>query len=246
MALINRQTLKNYFKKGGFATERHFIDLIDSSLNSVDDGLAKTPEHGLKLSPLSNSTKLLSFSKRITQENPDYAINLNGNNVEGLSIDNAENRTLIKFNKFGHVGLNTAYPKHTFDVDGTIGFKNQIGTYKTGQVPADGNWHDVLSELDGVCAFEITASAAGRVGEGFYSVSHALALSTYGGRKSRQKIRVTTAYYEKYFRKLSFRWAGEMYNYSLQIRTKTNYGIDPETKENYHIRFNVINLLPEK
>ena len=38
MALINRQTLKNYFKKGGFATEKHFVDLIDSSLNVVDDG----------------------------------------------------------------------------------------------------------------------------------------------------------------------------------------------------------------
>ena len=39
MALINRNTLKNYFKKGGFAKENHFVDLIDSTLNSVDDGI---------------------------------------------------------------------------------------------------------------------------------------------------------------------------------------------------------------
>ena len=46
MALIDRQTLKNYFKKGGFATEKHFVDLIDSSLNVVDDGISIQRENG--------------------------------------------------------------------------------------------------------------------------------------------------------------------------------------------------------
>ena len=68
MAFINRQTLKNYFKKGGFATEKHFIDLIDSSVNTVDDGIAKSPEHGLKLSTIKEKFKLLYFFKRINQE----------------------------------------------------------------------------------------------------------------------------------------------------------------------------------
>ena len=76
MALINRQTLKNYFKKGGFATEKHFIDLIDSSVNSVDDGITKSSEHGLKLSPRKENSKLLSFFKRITQEYSDYSFDL--------------------------------------------------------------------------------------------------------------------------------------------------------------------------
>ena len=63
MALINRQTLKNYFKKGGFTTEKHFVDLIDSSLNIVDDGISIQKEHGLKINPLGFSTKLISFFK---------------------------------------------------------------------------------------------------------------------------------------------------------------------------------------
>ena len=56
MALINRQTLKNYFQKGGFATEKHFVDLIDSSLNVVDDGISINQKQGLKLNPLGSST----------------------------------------------------------------------------------------------------------------------------------------------------------------------------------------------
>ena len=36
MASKNRETLKNYFKKGGFATEKEFSDLIDSSMNLID------------------------------------------------------------------------------------------------------------------------------------------------------------------------------------------------------------------
>ena len=115
MAIINRQTLKNYFKKGGFATEKHFVDLIDSSLNSVDDGITKTPEFGVKLSPLKSSSKLLSFFKKITQDQPDFSLNLNSNNSEGLSIDNSEDATILKLKKEGNVGIKTNNPNYTLD-----------------------------------------------------------------------------------------------------------------------------------
>jgi hypothetical protein len=245
MALINRQTLKNYFKKGGFAKEKHFIDLIDSSLNSVDDGISKTPDHGLKLSPVKETSKLISFFNRITQKDSDYSINLNSNNSEGLSINNDDNSSIIKFNKEGHVGVNTNSPSYNLEINGSIGIKTQVGLYKTGTVPADGNWHYILSNLDGICIFEITAKASGKMGKGFYAVSHAIALSTFGGKRSKNKIRTTNAYYESYFRRLSFRWVGELNSYGLQIRTRTNYGIDSETKENYTIKYNIINLLED-
>lgn len=245
MALINRQTLKNYFKKGGFATEKHFIDLIDSSVNSVDDGITKSSEHGLKLSPRKENSKLLSFFKRITQEDSDYSFDLNSNNAEGLSINNSDNSSIIKFNKAGHVGINTNNPNYNLEVNGTIGIKTQVGLYKTGTVPADGNWHYIISDLDGISGFEVTAVAKGKVAEGYYSVSHAIALSTFGGKRSKNKIRTTTAYYENFFKRLSFRWIGEMNSYGLQVRTRTNYGVSSETKENYKIKYNIINLLEE-
>ena len=51
MATKNRETLKNYFKKGGFATEKQFIDLIESSMNVIDDGISMQPKTGLKINP---------------------------------------------------------------------------------------------------------------------------------------------------------------------------------------------------
>lgn len=245
MALINRQTLKNYFKKGGFATEKHFGDLIDSSINSVDDGLAKTPVDGLKLSPLKENSKLLSFFKRITQDKANYSFNLDTNNAEGLSINNAEDTPIIKFNNAGFVGINTNNPSYNLEVKGTVGIQTQVGLYKYGKVPADGNWYYIISNLDNINAFEVTAKASGKIGEGYYSVAHAIALSTFGGKSSKNKIRVTTAYYERFFRKLSFRWVGELNSYGLQVRTRTNYGISSETKESYQIQYNIINLLAE-
>ena len=243
MALINRQTLKNYFKKGGFATEKHFNDLIDSSINSVDDGISKTSDHGLKLSPLKKDSKLLSFFKRITQEYSNYSFNLDNNDSEGLSINNYDDSTIIKFNKAGNVGVNTNNPNYNLEVNGTIGIKSQVGLYKSGDVPADGNWHYIISDLDGISGFEVTAKAAGKVGAGYYSVAPVVALSTFGGRGSKHKIKTTTAYYEKYFNRLSFRWVGEMNSYGLQVKTLRNYGICSNTKETYTIKFNIINLL---
>ena len=195
MAFINRQTLKNYFKKGGFATEKHFIDLIDSSVNTVDDGIAKSPEHGLKLSPIKEKFKLLSFFKRINQEKSDYSFNLDSNNSEGLSINNCNDATIMKFNKSGNVGINTDNPNYHLEINGTLGVKTRVGLYKSGTVPADGNWH----------------------------------------------------YIERYLRGLSFRWTtGEMYNYGLQVKTRTNYGICSETKESFLIKYNITNLLDDE
>ncbi len=68
MGIKNRETLKNYFKKGGFATEKQFIDLIESSMNVVDDGITIKPKTGLKINPLGESSKLISFFKRILKK----------------------------------------------------------------------------------------------------------------------------------------------------------------------------------
>jgi DNA-binding transcriptional regulator YhcF (GntR family) len=46
----NRETLKNYFKKGSLPSEKEFANLIDSMLNTIDDGFEKTEDEGLKIS----------------------------------------------------------------------------------------------------------------------------------------------------------------------------------------------------
>ena len=134
MALINRQTLKNYFQKGGFATEKHFVDLIDSSLNVVDDGISINQKQGLKLNPLGNSNRIMSFFRKATQKEPDFSINMNQENLEGLSINSKDRTPLIKFNDKQRIGIHTNEPQFDFDVRGVIGIESKTGNYAFGEV----------------------------------------------------------------------------------------------------------------
>ena len=150
MALINRQTLKNYFQKGGFATEKHFIDLIDSSLNMIDDGISINQKQGFKLNPIGFSTRLMSFFKKATQNEPDFTVNINQDNVEGLSINNREGEPLIKFDQNKQIGVHTNEPRFDFDVRGVLGIDSKSGNHIVGEVDGDGSWQTIISNLDGI------------------------------------------------------------------------------------------------
>jgi len=68
----------------------------------------------------------------------------------------------------------------------------------------------------------------GKEKTGKYALLHAHALSTFG--KSRNKIKTTQAHYGWWWNKLALRWTGTTYNYSLQLKTRSNYGADQEVK----------------
>ena len=245
MALINRQTLKNYFQKGGFATEKHFVDLIDSSLNMIDDGISINQKQGFKLNPIGFSTRLMSFFKKATQNEPDFTVNINQDNVEGLSINNREGDPLLKFDQNMQIGVHTNEPRFDFDVRGVLGVDCKSGNHIVGEVDGDGNWQTIISNLDGIKGFEVVASIRGKMGSGRYAMAHALALSTFGGKSSRNKIKNTHAYYGSFMNRLSFRWVGEMHNYELQVRTRRHYGVSELDGQPYKIKFNVSRFFSE-
>jgi len=245
MALINRQTLKNYFQKGGFATEKHFIDLIDSSLNMIDDGISINQKQGFKLNPIGFSTRLMSFFKKATQNEPDFTVNINQDNVEGLSINNREGEPLIKFDQNKQIGVHTNEPRFDFDVRGVLGIDSKSGNHIVGEVDGDGSWQTIISNLDGINGFEVVASIRGKMGSGRYAMAHAIALSTFGGKSSRNRIKNTNAYYGSFMNRLSFRWVGEMHNYELQVRTRRHYGVSELDGQPYKIKFNVSRFFSE-
>ena len=245
MALINRQTLKNYFQKGGFATEKHFIDLIDSSLNMIDDGISINQKQGFKLNPIGFSTRLMSFFKKATQNEPDFTVNINQDNVEGLSINNREGEPLIKFDQNKQIGVHTNEPRFDFDVRGVLGIDSKSGNHIVGEVDGDGSWQTIISNLDGINGFEVVASIRGKMGSGRYAMAHAIALSTFGGNSSRNRIKNTNAYYGSFMNRLSFRWVGEMHNYELQVRTRRHYGVSELDGQPYKIKFNVSRFFSE-
>ena len=233
--LDNRETLKNYFKNGARPTEENFESLIDSMINKADDGISKDLDDGLILAPEGeDSDRTLSFFNQIGAEHPEWSVELTNNEAPGLGIvqpaheEGEADQTRLFFHKKGTIGVHTNAPKTDFDVDGVFGAKSRIGTYKMATVPADGNWHTVLDNLDGINGYEVVAQV-GKDKMGKHALLHATALSTFGQLKNRIR-RTQSSYGWWWWNRLAIRWRGDTQNYRLELKTRSNYGRDIQIK----------------
>ncbi len=220
MSLQNRETLRNYFRKGNLPTEQNFYDLIDSIINRVDDGMSKTVDEGLMLSPIGNSEKLISFYKSIEDKSPAWSIDINKGD-SNLHVKNRMGNSLVTIKPEGKIGINNSNPEEALDVNGVVAQKGRKGTAYEGKIPGDGKWHTIIDELNGCHAFEILAGI-GKKKTGKYALIIAQALSTFG--KSRNRIRYAQAYYGMRSNRILLRWRGDTYNFRLEMRTKASYG----------------------
>ena len=244
MALLNRQSLINYFKKGSAPSDRHFADLIESTVNIVDDGISREGENGFRITPIGRSKRLISFYKNFKQINPEWSINLDKEQNGGLAFQEEEKKPLLVLKNGGNVGIDEENPKSKLDVNGVITSKGRVSSMLVGEVPGDGKWYTMIDQLKEPCAFELMVKIDGEKGSGRYALSHVIALNTFGGPLSRGRINETNSYYGSYFNRLKFRWSGSLYNYSLQVRTGRHYGLNPTSGEPFPIKFSVGSLLP--
>jgi len=236
--LHNRETLKNWFKNGTRPSEDNFGSLIDSTINKADDGISKNLEDGLLLAPEGESSdRTLSFVNKIGAEHPDWSVSLMKGEAPGLGIvqpsreAGVDDETKMFFHENGNIGIHTNQPQTQFDVQGVLGLQSRIGTYKLGNVPADGRWHTVLDQLDGSNGFEVMAHV-GLEKTGKHALLHATALASFGQFKNR--IRRTQAWYGwLWWNRLAIRWRGDQNNYRLELKTRSGYGNDVSIK--YHI-----------
>ena len=236
MSLQNRDTLKSFFRKGQMPSERHFNDLIDSMINKVDDGLSKNLDDGLTLSPIGSSKKLMSFFKSIEDKSPAWSIEIDSGTAN-LDINNNRGESIVSLKNDGRVGINNNDPEYELEVDGTVGMIGRVGTFHQGEILADGKWHPVLAEMNGCHILEV-AAGVGKKKTGKYSVIHAFALSTFG--KSKNKIKITQAYYGVKCNKIQLRWTGDTYKYNLEMRTRCNYG------GNFYVKYYISSLWFDK
>ncbi|MBN3582467.1 adhesin [Algoriphagus aestuarii] len=223
--IINdREQLKKYFRGGALPKENHFVILIDSMFNKVDDGINKTDEDGLMIFPAGDEEKLLSFYDSLKEKNSSWVIANHHGETKGLILREGETENpTIYFQKQGNIGIGTLNPGFKLAVNGLVSTHGRVGDFAKGQVPADGKWHDVITGLTGCVGFELMAYA-GKKQQGKYALLHATALSTFG--KSKPKIRKTCAHYGFWWNKITCRWVGDTFDYGLQIKTISNYGDD--------------------
>ncbi|MCP5003938.1 MAG: hypothetical protein GY941_08315 [Planctomycetes bacterium] len=229
MVRRSRDVLKNFFKKGSMPKGVHFNELIDSSINIIDDSLDKTAEDGLMLSPTGGMDKLVSLYKNSDFEHCVWSISIDKQN-DGLIIKNNKNKTALYLDPDGKIGINKKDPKSALDIDGAVTSSGRVGNYKSGKAPANGKWHKIIENLDGCHAFEIMAGA-GKEKSGRYALMHAIAVNTYnpGGFisdffGSKKKITYNQAYYHWKCSKIKLRWQGDQDNYFLELKTNCNYG----------------------
>ena len=233
MARKDRKTLEAKFKNGKMPTEVAFADLIDSTLNLIDDGFEKTIEDGLKVFQLGDG-KLMSFYQNMSTLSSMWSMGIDqatGNLSFSAQHDAPPVLTLRSANDAlpgnvakAAVGINTGNPRYELDVAGTIASFARVGR-RGKPVPADGNWHDITEMLTGCQAFEVVAGVGGLDGDGKYALMHAFAINAYNDKSH---ITYHQAYYGAKCNRLELRWEKnvnvENFEYTLQLRVGSSFG----------------------
>jgi hypothetical protein len=227
MDIFNRATLKRFFERGKTPSEVHFANLIDSTINKIDDGFAKTVNDGLKISPMGESKKLISFFQNLNEKHSSWDFSINpSENAKGLSLAESEDKSRIFFQVGGQIGIGTTKPNYPLDVNGSVGMSSRIGTHIfNGEIIADAEWHILINDLIGCNMFEVVAKVEGVKQRGKYAFAHAIAVSTH--ESVNNKINVTQACYGWFWHRIKFRWRlNTNGSYRLEIKTLGHYGTD--------------------
>ncbi len=228
MAKRNRITLKKFFVRGKMPTEEHFADLIDSTLNIVDEGFDKLSDKGLSLAPLDEDGHIASISRKIEDKEAKWSVTLEKSN-ENLAFSQFEEKKVFVLSQDEKVGIGTDAPEHQLHTTKTAGLYGRAGTYASGEVLADSKWHNITETLTGCYAFEVIAGC-GKIQHGKYALLVATAIQCFGAHP---RIRRTQSWYGSWFNKIRIRWRKESEGMVLQIRTRYNYGPD------HYISYNI-------
>jgi len=259
-SLRSRKDLRDYFDTGKLPTAQNFADFIESSVNRVDDGFGLAPDYGLQLAASPTHGRLATFYptlQAVDAQKPAWFVELApgaGADTFGLNFLEAQPAAApdappvgishLHLAAGGRVGIGTTAPAEQLEVQGFVASQGRVGTYAdnpakpANKVKADGEWHPILTNLDGLHAFEIVAAAYGPVGRGRYAITHATALSAFG--KSRSQIFRRNAWFWGLFQKIQFRWTGELHSYGLDIRTGSSFGADA------YIVYHITNLFNDQ
>mgnify|MGYP000291870728 CR=1 FL=1 len=237
--LLNRESLYERFKNGKRPNEKDFEDLINSSINKLDDGISKSFEAGLELAPQGEEGKeVISLYEKLNDLHPAWKVSLQGEKgKKNLTIlSQQQEGSALTVSPENKIGINQENPQHDLDISGTIASSGRVGTFASGEVPADGKWKTVLENLEGVNAFELIAVAHATEGKGKYALLQASLLNAYSGDGGR--IKRTQDYYSwKWWHRIRVRWRGTPFDYSLEIRSGYDYG------EGGVIQYNIGKLL---
>ncbi len=255
MGKKNRKQLKETFRNGRIPTEEDFADLVDSMVNTLDEGFDRTDLDGLQVSQLMGSGRLMSFYQDLAVDSPQWFLEM-GEKQEGRSLLRLRSprldgdaevlsmRASDALDRAGEVrslvgvGVGTAMPRYELDVVGTVASHGRLG--RTGElaVEADGEWHDITATLTGCNVFEVVAGIGAEDSVGKYGLLHAVAMNAFNSRN--HVIDERHAWFGGRSSRIDLRWESVpdegRFTYKLQMRADAGYESQGEKRfVKYHI-----------
>jgi hypothetical protein len=215
----NRQTLKESFRQGTKPGEEDFENLIDSSINILDDGMAKTPGGGLKLAPLTEGGTVLSVLENIEDSQPLWEMALNEKGELEIRRPSSSSAA-VTLATDGSIVLGEEGQPAVMRTGGRM--PQREGCLYAGKAPADGKWHDITGLVEEGCLLEVAAVAGNK---DTFRRSSLLATAAFCFGKH-SKIRKTRAYKGCFRRKILLRWQPDENDFEsarLQIRTRCDF-----------------------
>lgn len=143
--MSNRATLKTYFAAGALPTQKHFEDLIESTLNMQDEGFKRTPENGVEISKLRDREAFLSMYRTPDADEPIWSLSADAASrllfrpgraaatqaepVFCLGTQEQEDQDGASAAPQARVGINMAAPQHELDVAGVVRMQARLGGF---------------------------------------------------------------------------------------------------------------------
>lgn len=233
MDKLDRNTLRNRFKKGSMPSEQDFGSLIDSMVNILEEGFDRSTNDGLKITQIADSGRLFSFYRDISVDKPLWFVGFGAGN-QALTIGTPDQPNALSLvapsgdagaESRVAIGINNPNPSANLDVNGNIAAHGRRGQRGELPVPADGDWHDVTAALTGCEIFEVVAGVGGAENDGRYSLLHAVALNAFNDKSS---IKNQTTYFGTKCNRIELRWQAapeqSKFHYTLQMRTRCHWG----------------------
>jgi hypothetical protein len=123
MPIKNRAELTGYFVKNAVPTADNFKDLIESTLNQQDDGIAKPDKEPLRLRAEGDAKTALKLYKSFGEPKPAWMLNVD----PGFSVANADGVSRLFVDQGGNVGIGATQPEARLTVHGTAVISNGNG-----------------------------------------------------------------------------------------------------------------------
>ena len=249
---LGRNELKDRFKAGRMPSEDDFMSLIESMVNSIDEGFAISEENGLEIKQKKEDGQAASFFSNLAEHKPQWFVNVrksieNNDSILNLKtpLMNAEESALTiqstgskeetNIAPKTHVGIGNSNPKCELDVQGWIASKGRTGYENENfEVFADGKWYDITDVMTGCHCFEITAGVGGNEGDGKFALAHAIAVNVFNSHPS---VRITQSYSGGRGAKIDIRFhkSKHKYEYTLQLRVRHKYDNEGKIKVRYRL-----------